>query len=344
MSKNKPNDIKYKIISSYYNDEFDDRDKDKIKKVFISWLVNEKDSDAKDLALKKIWDTEVGTPLSEEKLNEIKQSVKERIYTKETSTPKTGRKISLGKRLGRIAAVIIPLFIIGGVWLYTSSDKSTEQNWITAYGEIEQVTLSDNSEMWINAGSTIDLTKDKAGRVAELSGESYFKIEKQSHQTFKVVASDVTITVTGTEFNVQAYPNNEKIIVALIKGSVEVTLPTEQLWKMHDNQQFIYDKKTQQATLIDTYNIEDDASWREGIVVCKEQSLTEILNAIERKFNVTIILTPQFYDNTDIKYTINFDSSETPNSVMEALDAMIDGFSYELVDSTTFQIGGQTEI
>lgn len=84
--------------------------------------------------------------------------------------------------------------------------------------------LSDGTRVWLDAGSSIRFPVAFAGkeRRVEVSGQAWFEVVHNSEQPFKVIARGVEITDVGTEFNVNAYEDEDELKVTLLEGAVEV--------------------------------------------------------------------------------------------------------------------------
>ena len=128
------------------------------------------------------------------------------------------------------AVLLIPVLIA----TYTLYDTLKEWNNIpveqvelsTTYGLISKVTLPDGSEVWLNSGSSISYPKrfTKNKRSVQLTGEAYFKVTSDKSNRFDVVTSNgLQVSAYGTEFNVKAYEDEDKIEATLAKGHVEVS-------------------------------------------------------------------------------------------------------------------------
>ncbi|MCG8322490.1 MAG: FecR domain-containing protein [Cytophagales bacterium] len=55
-----------------------------------------------------------------------------------------------------------------------------------------------------------------------LTGEAYFDVAKDPSHPFVVNAGALNVQVTGTQFNVAAYPEDATTNVVLMEGSVEL--------------------------------------------------------------------------------------------------------------------------
>ncbi|VAW14939.1 Putative anti-sigma factor [hydrothermal vent metagenome] len=102
------------------------------------------------------------------------------------------------KKFLRIAAAVAVLMI--GSYFYVNS---LDENIATQYEESKQITLPDNSEVVLNADSRITYSERKwdANRNITLNGEAFFKVAKGKR--FTVATETGTVTVLGTQFNVE---------------------------------------------------------------------------------------------------------------------------------------------
>ncbi len=102
------------------------------------------------------------------------------------------------KKFLRVAAAVAVLMV--GSYFYVNS---LDENIATQYAESKQITLPDNSEVVLNADSKITYSERKwdANRNITLNGEAFFKVAKGKRFT---VATEIgTVTVLGTQFNVE---------------------------------------------------------------------------------------------------------------------------------------------
>ncbi len=102
------------------------------------------------------------------------------------------------KKFLRIAAAVAVL--MAGSYYYINS---LDENISTQYAESKQITLPDNSEVVLNADSRITYSERKwdADRNITLEGEAFFKVAKG--KSFTVGTETGTVTVLGTQFNVE---------------------------------------------------------------------------------------------------------------------------------------------
>ena len=113
---------------------------------------------------------------------------------------KAGKVVTMrpAQKFMRIAAAIALLFAISYFYM-----NSLDETISTEYAQRETVILPDASEVILNAGSEISFSKKKwdQNRNIDLEGEAFFKVAKG--QKFTVSTEIGTVTVLGTQFNVE---------------------------------------------------------------------------------------------------------------------------------------------
>ena len=82
--------------------------------------------------------------------------------------------------------------------------------------------MPDSSIVWLNSGTTLTYRDNFSEHRREviLNGEAFFKVAHNDKLPFDVCCNDVVISVLGTEFDVNAYPESGKVSVALESGKV----------------------------------------------------------------------------------------------------------------------------
>jgi ferric-dicitrate binding protein FerR (iron transport regulator) len=118
------------------------------------------------------------------------------------------------------AAAIIFLTSLG-IWQYIRTTGKLVMQ--TAFGETRQEVLPDGSQVMLNANTTLNYRKWKAGSDREVwvTGEAFFHVKKTAQKTrFIVHTGHFDVVVTGTQFNV--INRNSKNNVLLTEGNVTI--------------------------------------------------------------------------------------------------------------------------
>lgn len=206
-------------------------------------------------------------------------------------------------------------------------DKIVYNTVIVPYGKRTQITLSDNSSVWLNSGSKLIYPARFATEKREvyLEGEAIFEVSHNKQQPFMVITQDIEVKVLGTVFDVSAYADDATSTTILESGSVEMKYKSNSLLsqskvKMTPGMMAVYDpnEKTVKQTQVNTKLY---TSWREGYFVFERQSLGEILKKISRYYNVSIQLNDQSL--ADETFTGPLDLRNSATQVLEIIAELI---------------------
>lgn len=168
-------------------------------------------------------------------------------------------------------------------------DKSTYNQIIVPYGKRSDLVLDDGSHIWINAGSHIIYPSkfSDSKRSIFVKGEVYAEIAKDSKRPFQIVTDHLDIEVLGTSFNISDYASDNMHSVVLVEGSVKVKSNTSgnKTSILKPNEMF---SSTAQETAITIVDASKYTAWKDGLYHFKNKPLSEVLNTINRYYNVEI--------------------------------------------------------
>lgn len=176
----------------------------------------------------------------------------------------------------RVAAILI--LAIGVT--FTTQNISTE-NQYALNGKRTTFLLPDNSEVVLNAGSEIKYKKwnwDNQ-RSLKLNGEAYFKVAKG--KKFEVETNLGKVAVLGTQFNVKARRN--RFDITCFEGRVKVNYSDKEII-LTQGQSVAFENGKQITTTVDLLK----PVWLENKISFSQENLRNILDEIQRQYNVTI--------------------------------------------------------
>jgi len=150
------------------------------------------------------------------------------------------------------------------------------------------VTLSDGTRVWLNAGSQLIFPEVfvKKVRLVELSGEAYFEVAENTQKPFVVKTGEVDIKVLGTHFNVKAFPEEGRTITTLAEGAVELQAGKWQV-TLEPNQQGEYSTGTE-GFKVQQVDAADAVAWKNGKFVFRRERLENIMETVARWYNVEV--------------------------------------------------------
>jgi transmembrane sensor len=123
-------------------------------------------------------------------------------------------------------AAIALLALLIGKYVVPVKDKPTpfalKNQIIVPLGSKSNIILPDGTTVLLNAGSKLAYSFSYGNTTREviLEGEAYFKVAKNREKPFIVQTAKASIKALGTEFNVKAYPEENRVEAILVKGSI----------------------------------------------------------------------------------------------------------------------------
>lgn len=306
------------VLRQFFKNNYSKDTQEKVQK----WLLDENHAEEKETSLNAYWEEFDKEP--DKAVYDSLHSVKEKLGLPVTKV------VPLRRQLLRIAAVLLPLLLLGGGFLYLNNQQQDYLVEITVpYGERQQLILPDGSEVWLNAGSSLYYpeTFSEGSRTVKLKGEASFSVSKSDVLPFIVETGNLSVKVLGTVFNVKAYPEDESITTTLNRGKVSIQTSTDEEHILEPDQQLSFSKKSEE-TVIQQVIAEDVSSWKNGDLVFNNASLEEIIPILERYYNVTFIVEENFKP-TD-KFTGKFQHKETINIVLDIIKQVIVDFDYTI--------------
>jgi len=228
-----------------------------------------------------------------------------------------------------IAAILL---IVSGVVLWGNLWPSNMTTAYTSYGKLKEVRLPDNSRAWLDAGTIIEYSNSFAGNTRTVTlknGEAYFEVIHNAHKPFVVKTNNAEITVLGTSFEVTAYEKDAQTKIAVKTGKVGVQLADH----LHPATfllpgQSAVISNTSLALRVTKKAVADIAVWREQRLIFEDQPLAEVMQSLERKYNVHIRI-----DNDKLlSETITMRLNNQPLTDVLTAISFANHFNYEIIN------------
>lgn len=201
----------------------------------------------------------------------------------------------------------------------------------TPRGGQYQLTLPDQTRIWLNAESSIRFPVAFTGneRRVEITGEVYFEVTENQSMPFKaVIASDLKsgaagrgrgeVEVVGTHFNIMAYDNEPSIQTTLLKGSVKVAKGAATRLLKPGQQATISNEPSGNDNIkVSTMpNPEDLVVWKDGYFT--EGNAASVMHQVARWYDVDIAYAGKI---PDIQLEGKLSRDSKIESVLRLLDA-----------------------
>ena len=243
----------------------------------------------------------------------------------------------------KYAATILLLCLIGiTVKEYVFEEETPSE---IASGQIEKtnvkgrkstIHLSDGSTIYLNAESSISYPQKFSDtlRVVDLKGEAFFEVSHDDKKPFIVRTGEVDVSVLGTSFNVRAFEEMNKTVVSLSTGKVELESHSantdfNESVVLFPGQSINYDNESHSFSQVSSYDPVLEFGWKDGILAFENASVEEVVETLERWYNVDIQL--QNYAGTDWQYKARHDN--------ESLELVLKSIAYN--ESIDFEIEGK---
>lgn len=256
------------------------------------------------------------------------------------------KAISLQKILFRwkIAAVFFFVVASAGVLSYMNNQfrlqNPSDQLFTTVAttnGETSKVVLPDSSIVWINSGTTLSYNANFGihNRNIKLNGQAYFQVKRNESIPLFVDCNKLKVKVLGTKFDVSSYPDAKEICVVLESGSVE-------LLNDHDKSFDYLLKPGEMARysnintelLINKADIYKFTSWKDGVLIFKDDPMTEVFEKLERWYNIDIEIKSQKVEHQIFNATI---VNENVEEIFDLIKFTC-GVNYSIVSSNQPEI------
>lgn len=211
------------------------------------WLADEEHVDEKDEALRMLW-----KQAGKQKMPDGMQQSLRQMQRNIGMRPVSHKNYQL--YIWRAAAILLLAVSSVSVYLMLEKDRPVK-DLLECYiptAEMHELTLPDGTRVMLNSRSTLLYPEQFSGKTRSvyLIVEADFKVKPDKEHPFIVKANDCQVTALGTEFNVNAYPENDELVATLLEGSVKVefnNLMSNVILK--PNEQLVYNKYTKKHNL-----------------------------------------------------------------------------------------------
>ena len=171
-------------------------------------------------------------------------------------------------------------------------EKEVMNKIIVPTGGEYNLILSDGTRVYLNAESVITFPKHFTGerREVTLEGEAYFHVTASKEHPFIVKTKDMDVMVTGTEFNVKAYPDEMNVQTTLLQGVVTVFSGFEKKEKVEikPNQQAEW---CRHSVKMRVREVDPDLfmAWKNGRFIFRQDRLEDIMRTLARWYGVEVV-------------------------------------------------------
>lgn len=195
----------------------------------------------------------------------------------------------------KVAAAIIPLIALGLIWaeldsrlggsVFSAPEMVSEA---AQPGERKVLIFQDGTKVYLNAGAVITYPRtwrlDR--RRVSLEGEAYFEVAHNRKRPFTVDVFNTKVKVYGTSFNVNAYPEDSTISVALIGGSVAFEADGRE-HLMKPSQLLTYNRSDGSVSLVEVSHPDNYTLWTANVINFRDNTLENVMEVLGRWYDVS---------------------------------------------------------
>jgi transmembrane sensor len=205
---------------------------------------------------------------------------------------------------------------------------------ITPRGGSYSITLADQTEVILNAGSTLRFPVEFLDSVRQvfLEGEAYFKVAHDG-KPFIVTSDEMDVRVLGTTFNISSYDDEPDVKATLVEGKVKVD------WNSANPEESRILKPNDQAVLskgdlsikVNEVNTSLYTSWIQGKFEFNKDNLELVMKRLARWYDFEY----EFKNNAarNFHFTARIDNNQSISSILEMLQMTTD-VKFEIKDNT----------
>lgn len=296
------------LIAIHLNGECSSEEYQELK----DWMEQSPENKKEYLVLKDIWD--ITRPI---KLTTEDQLA--RFYKNQYEKTRKSRRLWI-----RYSSAVAAILLLGLVIPVLTPQKNTKQPgslqvFTVPLGSRSTVLLADGTEVSLNSGSELKYSSDfsSANRVVQLTGEGFFEVKSDKDHPFVVKTKDFDVKVTGTQFNVCTYEENDYSSTTLANGKIELQIDgSNQNFEIKPGEKFELDRGTRKYSL-ENADIESEIAWKDGEFIFRNIPFPELVKRLERWYDVKLNYSDEGLQK--FAYTGRFKNQETIWQVLDAL-------------------------
>lgn len=195
----------------------------------------------------------------------------------------------------KVAAAIFPLIALGLIWaeldsqlggsVFSAPETVSEA---AQPGERKVLIFQDGTKVYLNAGAVITYPRSWRldRRRVSLEGEAYFEVAHNRKRPFTVDVFNTKVKVYGTSFNVNAYPEDSTISVALIGGSVAFEADGRE-HLMKPSQLLTYNRSDGSVSLVEVSHPDNYTLWTANVINFRDNTLENVMEVLGRWYDVS---------------------------------------------------------
>ncbi|RKD90329.1 FecR family protein [Mangrovibacterium diazotrophicum] len=277
-----------------------------IKKL-TRWFRDEKYADGLKIAVEEDWNAfrldENAEPAD---LSSAYRFIQQKIGTPVRIISRKRRVLNFYYRAA--AVLLIPLLVYFAYSLAHKQTGNNSEQWVevvSPYGLRTNFELPDGTRVCLNSGTHLKYNTDFAKkRTLSIEGQAYFDVIHNPKIPFVVHTEVFDVTVLGTKFSVSSFDSDNQVDVVLEKGKVQLDGVNHSFTKvMKPDERFTFNKQESEGK-IEQVDAGYLTSWKDGVLVFRNEPLSLVLKRLGRWYNVDFEITDS--ELMDFRYRATF--------------------------------------
>ncbi len=219
-----------------------------------------------------------------------------------------------------VVAVLVVNIVLLSQQFVSETEIVQQKEIVTLKGDRMVVLLADGTRVWLNSDSKLIYPDHFVGnnRKVGLEGEAYFEVKSDEEHPFYVSVGTINVKVTGTSFNVSAYPSDDEIITTLDEGRIRIgtNVDAGNCYMMKPQQTMVYNKLKKAYKITTNEYYHEASDWKLNRLTFRDAPLDEVLKRLSRRFDVSF----KILNEKVRKYTYNL--SYKGNDIKEVMKIM----------------------
>jgi len=158
----------------------------------------------------------------------------------------------------------------------------------TSRGGQYKITLSDGTQVWLNAASSLRYPSAFAGkeRRVEVTGEAYFEVSPSEYKPFMVRANGTEVQVLGTQFDVMAYENEAEQHITLASGAVRISKENSSRVLKPGQQARL--SSSEGIRVVEDADVDEALAWKNNLFSFNDASIETVMRQLARWYDVDV--------------------------------------------------------
>ena len=315
------NSLDHELLAKYFAGETTIAESEKVD----AWLAESDENWAEFDRLSQIWNGEKSNPLPSFDSKKAWNKVEGQLSKDDTRVEDSSTSFNIRKYLIPIAAALIGMIAITMTYQSFLTDDQFKMLVAQTEENTKEVILPDGSVVHLNEHSLLEYPTAFAEdeRWVKLKGEAFFEVERDTSRQFEINVNNGIVTVLGTTFNVKSTTTTVEVTVETGKVALASEKHPEKRMILEAGDKAVYDLREKQINRL----VDIDPNylfWKNRILVFDETPLIDVVEELNSKYEVEILLSSSDLENC------KFSGTFKDQQIEAILEVLVSTFKLEV--------------